>query len=95
MSVTALLSCDPLWWKSSLLKSIHKLFQLTNMAGYSERFDSNDLENVSTELEFICEVVMKLSKVDQSICVEEIGESVTKLAPFMARVYHGKSRRHW
>ena len=78
-----------------MLKSIHKLFQLTNMAGYSERFDSNDLENVSTELEFICEVVMKLSKVDQSICVEEIGESVTKLAPFMARVYHGKSRRHW
>lgn len=92
MSGTVLLSCDPLGWKSGLLKSVHKLFQLTNM-GYSERFDSNDLENVSTELEFICEVVMKLSKADQSICVEEIGESVTKLAPFMAQVYHGESRR--
>ena len=94
MSGTATLSYDPLGWKSGLLKSLHKLFQLTNM-GRSERFDSDDLENVSTELAYVCEVAMKLSKADQSICIEEIGESITKLAPFMARVYHGESGRQY
>ena len=91
LSGTIEASYAPLGWKPGLLKSLHKLFHLTNM-GCRERFDSDDLENVSTELVYICETVMRLSKADQIICVEEIGESVTKLAPFLARVYYGESK---
>lgn len=89
---TVELSCDSPVWKASLLKSFHKLFQVTDCGstGCSERLDSNDVENVSTELVNICETVMNLSKSDQIMCVEEIGESVTKLAPFMAQVYYGE-----
>lgn len=79
-------SFDPPAWEASLSNSFHKIFQLTS-SGYSKRFD---IEKVSTELENVCETVMNLSKSDQSMCAEKIGQFITKLAPFIAQVYYGE-----
>ena len=81
-------------WKSVLLSSLDRLFELT-ASGYAiKKEDSNEfLEKVFTELVVVRQTVIELDKTDQIKCADDIGDRpqfIASLVPFMAQVYKGE-----
>jgi hypothetical protein len=82
--------------KTSLTKSLDKLFELTE-AGYTDAADPKEfLKDVTMEVVNIRQALMGYDKPDRIKCAEAIGyksQFFNVLVPFMEQLYKGKREK--